>query len=315
MSSADKREYGEDLLIRYLLGSLTQEESERLDELSIADDEFAWRLNAVENDMVDSFLADELSVEILERFRFVFLASPRGREKILFARTLRELSEKSGSRAATVSPKPARSLTTRSNGFWFGLSRWSLPWSLGTVAVAMCILATYLFVENNRPRKSGAESREQQAILGQRTHELEKQLTDERSVNTAIQEELECLRRSLATAAPKAIAVPLLPATRGINQIKTVVVHSSADQLALRLQPEADEFPAYRVTLKDPGTNQSIWNGTNLKTRSDSSNITISISISASMLRQQNYTLEVSGVPARGGSEFLSNYPFRVVFK
>jgi hypothetical protein len=33
------------------------------------------------------------------------------------------------------------------------------------------------------------------------------------------------------------------------------------------------------------------------------------------MLRQQNYTLEVSGVPARGGSEFLSNYPFRVVFK
>lgn len=314
MSIADKREYGEDLLIRYLLGSLKQEESER-DELSIADDEFAWRLKAVENDMVDSFLADELSGEILERFRFVFLASPRGREKILFARTLRELSEKSGSTAATVSPKPAGSLTTRSNGFRFGLSRWSLPWGLGTVAVAMCILATYLFVENNRLRKSGAESREQQAILDQRTHDLEKQLTDERSVNTAIQEELESLRRSLATAAPKTIAVLLLPATRGINQIKTVVVHSSADQLALRLQLEADEFPAYLVTLKDLGTNQSIWNSTNLKTRSDGSNITISINISASMLRQQHYTLEVSGVPARGGSEFLSSYLFRVVFK
>jgi hypothetical protein len=315
MSSADKREYGEDLLIRYLLGSLTQEESERLDELSIADDEFAWRLKAVENDMVYSFLADELSGEILERFRSVFLASPRGREKILFARTLRELSEKSGCTAATVSPKPARSLTTRSNGFRFGLSRWSLPWGLGTLAVAMCILATYLFVENNRLRKSGAESREQQAILDQRTHDLEKQLTDERSVNTAIQEELESLRRSLATAAPKTIAALLLPATRGINQIKTVVVHSSADRLALRLQLEADEFPAYLVTLKDPGTNQSIWNSANLKTRPDGSNITISINISASMLRQQNYTLEVSGVPARGGSEFLSNYPFRVVFK
>jgi hypothetical protein len=313
MSSADKREYGEDLLIRYLLGSLPQEESERLDELSIADDEFAWLLNAVENDLVDSFLADELSGEILQRFRLVFLASPRGREKILFARALRERSEKSGHTAATVNPKPATSLTTRSTGFWFGLS--SLPWGLGTVAVAMCILAAYLFVENDRLRKSEAESREQQAILGQRTHELEKQLTDERSVNIVIQGELERLRRSLATAAPKTIAVLLLPATRGINQIKTVPVHPSTGQLALRLQLEADEFPAYLLTLKDPGTNQSIWNSTNLKTTSDGSNITISISISANMLMQQNYILEVSGVPARGGSEFLSNYPFRVVFK
>jgi hypothetical protein len=313
MSSADKREYGEDVLIRYLLGSLPQEESERLDELSIADDEFAWWLNAVENDLVDSFLADELSGEILQRFRLVFLASPRGREKILFARALRERSEKSGHTAATVNPKPARFLTTRSTGFWFGLS--SLPWGLGTVAVAMCILAAYLFVENDRLRKSEAESREQQAILGQRTHELEKQLTDERSVNIVIQGELDRLRRSLATAAPKTIAVLLLPATRGINQIKTVPVHPSTGQLALRLQLEADEFPAYRVILQDPVTNQSIWSSTNLKARSDGSNITISISISANMLMQQNYILEVSGIPVRGGSEFLSNYPFRVVFK
>jgi len=144
---------------------------------------------------------------------------------------------------------------------------------------------------------------------------LEKQLTDERSVNIVIQGELERLRRSLATAAPKTIAVLLLPATRGINQIKTVPVHPSTGQLALRLQLEVDEFPAYRVTLQDPVTNQRIWSSTNLKARSDGSNITISISISANMLMQQNYILEVSGVPARGGSEFLSNYPFRVVFK
>jgi hypothetical protein len=315
MSSADKREYAEDLLIRYLLGSLPPEESERLDELSIADDEFAWLLNAVESDLMDSFLTDELSGETLERFRLVFLTSPRGREKISFAKTLREWSEKSRPTAATFSPKPTRSLTTRSTSFWLGLSRWSLPWGLGTVAVAMCILAAYLFVENDRLRKSVAESHEQQTILGQRTRELENQLTDERSVNTAIQGELEHLRGSLATSAPKTIAVLLLPATRGIDQIKTVPVHPSTDQLVLRLQLEADESPAYRVTLKDPGTNQSIWSNTNLKARSEGSNKIISVSIPASMLSQQNYILELSGVPARGGSEFLTSYLFKVVFK
>ena len=36
------------LLVRYLVGSLPEDETERLDELSIADDQFAARLSAVE---------------------------------------------------------------------------------------------------------------------------------------------------------------------------------------------------------------------------------------------------------------------------
>src|SRR5947199_7443535 len=76
------------LLTRYLLGALPEEETARLDELSIADDDFCWRLRAAENDLVDAFVAGALSGDTLDRFRSFYLASPRRRERVEFARAL-----------------------------------------------------------------------------------------------------------------------------------------------------------------------------------------------------------------------------------
>src|SRR5579859_5404845 len=76
------------LLIRYLLGSLEEDKAERLDELSVTDDDFAWRLRAVENDMVDAYVRGDLSGETLDRFRSFYLSTPRRRERLEFARAL-----------------------------------------------------------------------------------------------------------------------------------------------------------------------------------------------------------------------------------
>ena len=85
--SGDK--IGDDqLLIRYLLGSLEEDKAERLDELSVADDDFAWRLKAVENDMVDSYVRGDLSGETLARFESFYVSTPRRRERVEFARAL-----------------------------------------------------------------------------------------------------------------------------------------------------------------------------------------------------------------------------------
>ena len=45
----------------YLLGQLPESETERLDELSITDDECAERIRAVEHDLVDAFARGELA--------------------------------------------------------------------------------------------------------------------------------------------------------------------------------------------------------------------------------------------------------------
>ena len=72
-------------LVRYLLRLLPDEDAERLDELSIADDEVAWRLRVVENDLVDAYVSGTLTGETLERFESFYLASERRRQKVKFA--------------------------------------------------------------------------------------------------------------------------------------------------------------------------------------------------------------------------------------
>src|SRR5580698_5966117 len=72
-------------VVRYLLGSASEEETARFDELSITDDEFAERLHAVENDLVDSYVNGELTGETLERFKAFYLSSEYRLEKVKFA--------------------------------------------------------------------------------------------------------------------------------------------------------------------------------------------------------------------------------------
>jgi len=85
----EKQIYNDELIAQYLLGSLPEGETERFDELCFVDDEFAERLNAVENDLVDTYVRGELSSQKLERFDAYYLASPIRREKVHIARASR----------------------------------------------------------------------------------------------------------------------------------------------------------------------------------------------------------------------------------
>jgi hypothetical protein len=115
MMSPQKHTYDDELMIAYLLGATSASEAERLDELSIADDEFAARLAAVENDLVDDYVRGELPADRRERFRSVYLASPVRRQKIAAAESLVSIADRRGAAA--------------------GFPRWAL-------AAAACLLLT-----------------------------------------------------------------------------------------------------------------------------------------------------------------------------
>src|SRR5579859_436331 len=74
------------LLIRYLTGTLSDADAEPLDERSVADDEFAARLEDVENDLIDQYVRGELPDDIRRDVESHYSATPAGREKIAFAR-------------------------------------------------------------------------------------------------------------------------------------------------------------------------------------------------------------------------------------
>src|SRR5215470_19533317 len=102
MCSPKKQAYDDRLLTRYLLGALPEEEAERLDELCIVDDELATRLQALENDLVDAYVRDEVSGDDRGHFESFYLSSPKRRRKVEFAAALLELEKRPAVAPAAV---------------------------------------------------------------------------------------------------------------------------------------------------------------------------------------------------------------------
>jgi heme exporter protein D len=77
-----------DILIRYLLGDLPEEELERLAEEYFVHDD-AWQaLSAVENDLIDDYVRGRLSQAVRQKFERHFMRFPERQERVEFARIL-----------------------------------------------------------------------------------------------------------------------------------------------------------------------------------------------------------------------------------
>ena len=141
--------YTDERLIRYLVGLLDDEASERLDELSIADDQFASRLRAVEDDLVDAYVRGELSAEIRDRFESRYLSAAAGQNKVRFAEALL---------AHQTRDSPFAALTA--SGVEARASRWVPLWAMAAAAAVLLLAAVgYLVVGRTRveaPRQAEA---------------------------------------------------------------------------------------------------------------------------------------------------------------
>jgi hypothetical protein len=312
MPSTNRQTYDDQLLVRFLLGSLEGAEVDRFDELSISDDEFAARLRTVEDDLVDDYVNGRLSGEILARFESHYLESPSRRQKVAFARTLRAHLNR-------VSPHsvPAPRIAAR---------RGNVFRALAIAASLLLIAGSVLLVEVVRLRRQMSDSRTAQATLEERQRELQRQLAEQQSVNAGSTSELAQLRESIArleeraagdrsgSALPRELniaTIVLTPPTRGIGQIP-VVTPPSRGYVAVQLQLESNDFSTYRAGLKDLTTNRVVWTSSPLKARSADGTQVVSIGLRADLLKPQRYSLELSGLDARGVGTPLGSYIFRV---
>jgi hypothetical protein len=99
---------------------------------------------------------------------------------------------------------------------------------------------------------------------------------------------------------------------RGSAQTAVLSLSRGTSRVNFRLELESDDFPQYRVALKDPVTGQILWRSGNLKTETEGQSSRVSIILPANLLKRQNYMLELTGGRENGDGEFLSSYAFRV---
>jgi hypothetical protein len=304
-----KQPIDEKMMVDYLLGRLPESETERLDELSIADDEFAEKLRSVENDLVDSYVRGELSGNVLDNFKSHYMQSSRRREKLAFAETFVNTIDNSKS----ALPEESTVRTYRRKVFF---TTPAFQWGFAAAALVILLLSGYLIFENFRLRNEIELARTNQESLKQREQELQRKLAEQHSSDIATKNELERVRQKLAeleqqlgpTEQPKLLAFNLSPQTRGIGKIPVINVPKETEYILMNLDLELNDFSLYEAILKDPATNGVLWRSDKLKANSANK---LQIRLPLSLLKTQNYFVDVSG----NSGEIVSSYPFKLVMQ
>lgn len=298
--SQPRESFSDDQLVSYVLGCLPEEETERLDELSIIDDELSARLRLVEDDLVDGYAAGTLSHETRQRFEAFYLASPRRRRKAAFAKGFLAKIDRPESRLSAV-PQPAivpRPATRRR----------LFPWAQAAAA-ALLVTVSLLALQHVSLRHDLDVARQQVTAATAHANAVSAELDQQRkAVTTATQ----ALADARAARPLSAIALVLQPQTRGVGPTPIISVAAGSRTVPLDLEFESAGSAAYDVALKDPASNRIIWRSTAVPPNRDRLAPVVSIGLPAALLRAQHYALDLFALPAGAPPDFVATYAFEV---
>jgi hypothetical protein len=302
-------------LAHYVLALLPDEETERLDEATIVDDEVALRLRVVEQDLVDAYVSGTLDGELLERFESHYLESPRRRARVRFARSFLRAVDRAAPVAVIYrdhemhrvgepvdAPRPVTSSSDRV------APRRRFASILNIAAGLLLVACVTLLFQTVRLRNALNEPEKESTALDNRAREREQPLSDERGRAAATGP----VDRTDTTSG-RTIALVLLPQTRAVAPIPVIAITPGASHVAFELRLESNDFPRYQSALKDPASNRIVWRSGPLTATSDGDTPAVVVTVPGRVLKPQHYSLDLSGLRASGGVEIVGSYAVHIV--
>ncbi len=183
----DELRFNKAEIVDYLLGSLPEAETERFDELSFTDDDFAAVLDSCETDLIDAYARGELTGAALENFEAYYLASPARREKVKFAGVFQEFARRNIAQKSegfsAVNPKPKKTPADFFTAFRIlAAPRAVLQWSFAAAVLFAMLGGLWLAFSrsNQQENQSAAQSKNPPATVNDETPKpSEKELSED----------------------------------------------------------------------------------------------------------------------------------------
>jgi hypothetical protein len=284
----------EGVLVKYLLGNLSEDEQVQVEDRAFADPDFMGALEAAEADLIDSYVRGELSYPDRRSFELRFLTSDRRRSKIEFARALCTLSAEANVRK---SPRPSLISVLRA---------WNpgLQFAAAT-AVLFCLLGVlWLVFDNSISRSQVAALNAERRASERREETLKRQLRQQQQT-----------RQPAEPGGASLIASLILPPgiSRAQTRVERLVLSPSSQIAHIEMQIESrDDFPRFRAELRT-GKGEEILTASNLVRRKAGPGYAVSFDVPASALQTGEYELALKGVPANRTGEDIGYYYFIVM--
>jgi hypothetical protein len=263
---------------QYLLGQLSPAELPSVEERLLADSEFYEEVLIAEDELIDQYLGDTLSLRDRESFEEHFLSSAERQRKLRFATALRKYVADSRTESQDeideenfVPVAPVPHVFTRKDSFWSFLL-------LRTPALAVSVACAILLVSG------GA---------------------------------LVIVKNYRQAKAPQSIlAIELVPGlTRdGSEGIKRFAVPVGTGAVRFQLALSEDHYPNYEAILKDAEGRVVLKKG-GLKGQSLNGHAAVVLEVDPSLIPPGDYQIKLNGTTANGSVESVAGYSFRVVNK
>ena len=318
----------ETLIARYLLGELPEEQQVEIEDRAFADQKYLASITAVENDLIDEYVRNELSGAERKRFEKQFLASAERRKRVEFARALTGvISEEATPKRVVVQDVKSASWRDSLYAFINGLT----PAAKMAFVLAMPLLVIgsgYLFVETLRLRRELGETQaahqsqqnaQQQALEleHRRNEELSAQLNQEKLQREQTDESLRELSETgdAVNPAPRPViaSLTLLPGlSRGGDNKPSLAVPDNARLVRLQIGIDPEEpyknFAVELLTL----SGRQVWTREKLNARHRGGARAVALTLPATALKAGEYELRLRGLKDDGGSEDVGFYYFTV---
>jgi hypothetical protein len=277
--SADKN-----LLRRYLLGEIGQEERRALEEFLMTADEAYDEVLAAERELTDDYLDGALTPREKELFETDFLCTPERQQNLSFARTLKKYvndaaEAEDASREQGISSTPSRARVPPPSTFPQSLrSRFVLIPALSLIVIAVAGLLVFRVWQNSR----------------------------------AVQQPVLVERRDNGQTGVFTIALtPVL--VRDPGAWKRVTIPGDARTVRLRLEDVgADEYPGYQVVLSDTRSGDELFKGSDIKSVTIDGAKAVEFDVSAGLMRSGDFSVRLSGEKTGDEPEELNTYHFRI---
>jgi len=293
----------ENLARRYLLGQLSAQERQKVEERYFAESNAFEELVASEDDLIDSYARGDLSSAERQQFEQRYFSSPEGRSRVEFAKALGEIVR---SRQAEAKNKKQIFWESLQRVFRFGDS---LQWAVGAVCAVLCVAVFFLSFRNRELNREIQEARTSEAQLRAQRDEAVGQIASlsQRANN-------ESGRPQAQANIPDLTFTLVGGIVRGESRGEVLTVPKGRPWIRLEMPIDEDTFGAYEATLYTADMRE-LRREEGLKSRSTAKGIQVAWRIPSDSLQNGDYILQLNGKQVGSKPEALSVYSFRVLHK
>ena len=315
----------EKLIARYLLGDLPEDEQVAIEDRAFADNDYLALVTAVENDLIDEYVRQELTTTERQQFETRFLASAERRKRVEFAKALALVPAVP---ETTFISEPAKSSWRDSLYAFISSLNPAARFAVAAVMLLVLVGGAWLLTETLRLRRQltqlQAQDQARQNELQQqvdaehrRSEELNARLAQEKQQREQSDESLRQLSETgdATNPPPRPIvaALTLLPGlSRGGGDKASLVMPEDARLVRLQIGIDpAEPYKTFAVDLRTAAGRQ-VWTRENLAAHDRRGARAVGLTLPATILKPGEYELKLSGINDSGRAEDVGFYYFDV---